>query len=100
MFEIAVYDNDPQLASDIANALANGYLSIQTPRLGSPAATLIDLAEPGTRPVGPNIYLNTFVGGLLGVVLGSVTALMVWLLLRRAGRKATRIPIPPSAPAA
>lgn len=98
--DIQVQDRDPQLASDIANALANGYHSLEALGPGLSPAMLVDLARPETRPVGPNIYLNSFIGGLLGVVLGSVTAVVVWLILRRAGRSATRIPTPPSAPAA
>lgn len=100
LVDIQVYDRDPQLASDIANALANGYHSLEALGPGLSPAMLVDLARPETRPVGPNIYLNSFIGGLLGVVLGSVTAVVVWLILRRAAKNATRIPTPPSAPAA
>lgn len=88
--EIQVYDPDRQLAADIANAVARSYLEM---RAESPGATairpvLLDAAEPGLRPVRPNLPLNLFLGILAGGGLGGVTAGLIWLALRRqAGRR-------------
>jgi capsular polysaccharide biosynthesis protein len=71
---IRVREYDRDLAADIANALATNY-------------EVIDAAMPGLKPVRPNIYLNTFFGGVIGTGLGLVTALIVWLLLRGAAKR-------------
>ena len=88
--EIQVYDQDRQLAADIANAVARSFLDLRAESAGAGAVRpmLLDAAEPGLRPVRPNLPLNLFLGTLAGGGLGCVTAGLIWLALRRRARAA------------
>lgn len=109
VFRISVHDEDRQLASDIANAMAEAYVSLPPSKFAStsppsapepglpasPSASIIHLAEPGLKPTRPNVPLNLFVGLAIGGSLGLLTSGAVWLALRR---RASRL-APPASPA-
>jgi len=85
MVEIRVYDRDREMAARLANAIAEAYLEYRAegaPNHGLRPA-VVDMAEPGLRPVRPNIPLNLFVGLLSAGVLGVISGTLIWFLLRR-----------------
>ena len=108
MLEVRVHDTDRQVAADIANAIAETYTSLRrapTPSLSAPpqpgdgpriGASIVDVAEPGLRPVRPNLPLNVFVGLLGGGFVGTTTAGLVWLVLRRRSRTFAPSPAAPA----
>lgn len=86
--EIRVYDRDRQLAADLANAVAESYLALPAggPGISSHRGSLIDLADPGLKPVRPNIPLNVFLGLAAGGVVGMGAAGVLWLILRKVSK--------------
>ncbi len=48
---------------------------------------IVDVAEPGLKPVKPNVPLNIFLGLGAGGILGGGTAIIVWVLLWRASKR-------------
>lgn len=88
MVEIRVYDQDRQLAAELANAIADRYIEVRlrAPLVDSTRPMLTDLAEPGRQAVSPNIPLNVFVGLMAGGGLGGATALGIWIVLWRRSR--------------
>jgi uncharacterized protein involved in exopolysaccharide biosynthesis len=75
MVELRVYHERPLEAAEIANAIAERYCRL-TPSGGQDwRAEVTDRAEPGLRPVRPNVGLNTALGMIIGLVGGGLTAL-------------------------
>ena len=70
---IGVEADDPQLAADLANAIARGLLPFATPASGPEGElTVIDSALPGDHPVGPGPLLLAglaVIGALLAAAL-------------------------------
>ena len=60
LIEIGVFDDNKDEAAVIANKIAAVYLSL------SPGATVIESAEPNSKPVRPNKPLNIVLGLLVG----------------------------------
>jgi len=98
ILELRVQDHDSLLAAEIANALATNYVATRhNPPLDVPGvneaisgpfvASVIQNAIPSRKPMHPNIFFNTFLGGVIGTGLGLVTSLIVWLILRRAAKR-------------
>ncbi|MCC6234505.1 MAG: hypothetical protein IT580_17815 [Verrucomicrobiales bacterium] len=77
ILEVRAWDADPQTAAAIANALAEEYVSQR--RAGRTAAVLIDRAEPGLRPMRPNVPLNVSTGFVLACGFGLGVASLTWL---------------------
>ncbi len=85
MFEIRVYDRNPGQAAEIANGVAEAYRETRgrlrdTDHL---EAVIVDSAEPGLRPIRPNVPLNVFVALLVGLPLGVFAGVAWWWHLRR-----------------
>ncbi len=81
LFEIRYYSTSAGEAADIANAIAKLYCH-QT------GAQLVDAAVESRKPVRPNPFFNLAVGltlgGLLGLLAGGITALLLRLKNREA----------------
>ena len=95
--EIRVYDRDRQLAADVANAIAGSYVDSQlgNPETSPQRAMLVDVADPGLKPIRPNLPLNVFLGLVVGGMLGLGTAGVLWWTLRKFSKKG-----PPTTPSA
>lgn len=91
MVEVRAFDSDPALAADIANTVTEVYLeytkrgkAAASPEGGQVmGAVVTDPAEPGLRPVRPNVPLNLFVGILVAGAFGLLIAGGAWFLLHR-----------------
>ncbi|MGE3311110.1 MAG: YveK family protein [Limisphaerales bacterium] len=99
VLEVRVSDRDREMAAEIANAVVATYLEIkaQSAPTAPQTASIIDLAEPGLKPVRPNIPLNLFLGLMAAGFVGLVASGTVWFLLRNASRR--RLDPPPISPA-
>ena len=83
LIEVAVRDNDPQTAADIAEGIADQFIrtvgEIETSRGDRSAPITVTVTRPAavpTVPVSPNPLLNLALGGVLGLLLGLVLALV------------------------
>ena len=77
LIQISVTDANPQLAGDLANAVAASLTqtveSIETPSGAATSPiklTMVRDATPPSMPVSPNIPLNMALGALAGLVIG------------------------------
>jgi capsular polysaccharide biosynthesis protein len=70
----------PILARDLANTISETACAYIAETKGTEVAKVADSADTPPRPASPNIRLNTVVGGLLGIVLVAITALLVAVL--------------------
>lgn len=81
LLEVRVFLGDPQLASEIANRIVEVRLRLSG--ANDPRLSVIDVAEPGLRPVRPNVPLNLTLGSLAAAALAGVTLVAAWLFLGR-----------------
>lgn len=84
MIEVRVYDRDPALAARIANGIVEVLRDVDsgTRDGGSSSLMIADAAEPGLRPIGPNVPLNLTVAALVGLLLGTLAMILSALLHR------------------
>ena len=73
LFEIRVYGHDPVWAAKTANRIAAAYARSNR---ATHRVEVIDAAEPGLRPVRPNLPLNLVIGLLLGMGLAGLAAFL------------------------
>ena len=83
LIEVAVRDQDPQVAADIAAGVAAQFIEtvddIETSRSDRAAPITVTVTRPAaapTAPVSPSPLLNLALGGVLGILLGLVLALV------------------------
>lgn len=76
VFGIAVIDTNPYVAADLANATANLFQQKIGEILEVKSVTILSSAAPELNPVSPNIPLNLILGAFLGMLIGSVTAII------------------------
>lgn len=85
MFEVLVYGQDREEAAQVANAIAESYASVAN-QLAIPdpgrRVSIVDLAEPGLRPIKPNVPLNVTVGLVGALGIGLVSGFITWLAIR------------------
>jgi capsular polysaccharide biosynthesis protein len=87
--QIVVTDNDPERAAEIANALADGFVSrneaenerivaqqtsMQNQYPGRVNMEKLETPSAPDQPSGPRVRVNTLAGGVLGAVAGVVLA--------------------------
>ncbi len=70
MFSIGFESSDPQLATDIANALAVSLIDKAAEIIEIDSVQVIDHAEVPINPIKPNKTLNLAIAGVLGIMLG------------------------------
>lgn len=76
VFGIAVIDEDPYVAADLANATSSLFEQKIGEILEVKSVTILSSAAPELNPVSPNIPLNIIMGAFLGVLIGSVSAII------------------------
>ncbi|PYI82868.1 MAG: hypothetical protein DME26_16280 [Verrucomicrobia bacterium] len=81
LIEIRVLSKDQVAAAQIANAIADVYRRQTSAAKNSAAVELVDAAEPGIRPVRPNVPLSLSLGWIGSVVVATLVALLLrgWL---------------------
>lgn len=104
LIEIGFYDEQPNEAAEIANAIATAYANFRKGQVRAyeeakrggadsvgvdrPArlvdVQIVDRAEPPLKPIRPNPQLNLLVGVVAGLGLGLVVGLLtaIWLAAR------------------
>jgi capsular polysaccharide biosynthesis protein len=82
MIEVRVYDRDPALAAKIANGIVEVLREVDSrKRPGVPSSLMLaDAAEPGLRPILPNVPLNLVMAALVGLLLGALAMVLIVLL--------------------
>lgn len=80
VLEVKVTADDPYLAADIANTIAEVLPDKIATIIKGSSMEIVDLAVPNTQKVSPNITRNTEIGLLLGAVL-TIIVLVIFALL-------------------
>jgi uncharacterized protein involved in exopolysaccharide biosynthesis len=93
--EIRCYSDDKYEAASIANAVADAYRGLPLPAEKVVRPEIIERAVPNPKPVRPNKPFNIALGGIIGLLAGSVAGLIVLRLVSwHARKKVTPSPIP------
>lgn len=77
---IAVENEDPELARDIADALRQTASNEIMDIMGIEAVNTIEEANLPTSPSSPSVMKNTAIGGLLGIVLAAGIIILLFIL--------------------
>lgn len=77
---IAVENEDPELARDIADALRQTASNEIVDIMGIEAVNTIEEANLPTSPSSPSVMRNTVIGGLLGIALSAGIIIIIFLL--------------------
>ena len=77
---IAVENEDPELARDIADALRQTASNEIVDIMGIEAVNTIEEANLPTSPSSPSVMKNTALGGILGLVLSAGIIIVIFLL--------------------
>lgn len=76
VFGITVADENPYVAADLANSIANTFQDKIGGILEVESVTILSTAVADTKPVSPNTFLNLFLGFFAGLVIGIVLAFL------------------------
>lgn len=79
MFKVAVTSTDPQLAADIANAIAKVAPEKISAIIEGSNAKIIDYAKVPSNPTGPDYTKNTITGFVCGLALSLLLVAVVHL---------------------
>ncbi len=79
LVEIRSYFQDAALGAEVANRVAEEYRRRRATTSPDHPVRIVDLAEPGLRPVAPNVPLNLAIGLLPAVGLGLLLTLALGL---------------------
>lgn len=78
LLEISAEADDPEVASDLANVVAETFISSNEEAGNSPGVVrIVERAQAPSEPVSPNRPLNAALGGLLGLIAVSALVLLV-----------------------
>jgi capsular polysaccharide biosynthesis protein len=84
VLDIAVTDESPARAADIANAVADQFSTVvgalpqvRTRSAGAVDTTVIQVALPPPDPSSPRVARNVAIGLVLGLVLAAIVCLVV-----------------------
>jgi len=80
IISISVNDNDPVMASEIANETATVFMETIKEIMRVENVRVIDVAQPPTSSVSPRPMLNIAIAAILGVMLGIFIAFLVEFL--------------------
>lgn len=69
IIKITVTNTDPQLASDIANNLADNLSARVAEVIDTDKPSSVENAVPATKPSSPSKSKNTILGGILGLLI-------------------------------
>lgn len=97
LIQIRVFDDKPNDAAEIANAIANAYANYAETNASGPQVQIIDYAYPEDVPVRPNTTLDIFLGAVAGIFSGSVAGagFALFLFLKTRQRANVSMPDPP-----
>lgn len=96
MLEIRAYFRDAQLGAEVANAVAESFRDLHPVAVagGTSPVAIADAAEPGLRPIHPNVPLNLVTGLLVAGAAGAVVFALVWAVGNVRRRAANPPPVP------
>lgn len=77
ILEVKVHNKDPELAMNIANTIVEEFMLEIIRITKTDNVAVVDYASLPSRPVSPNIIMNTVISGMLGEMLAM---LIVFLL--------------------
>lgn len=79
LLEVSASTDDPQLASDIANAVADAFIASNEAELSARPGTvsIVEAALAPLAPVAPRKPLNAVVGALLGLLIAAGVIVLV-----------------------
>lgn len=80
IISISVTDTSPQMAQTIANTLVNIFKNEVSEIMKIDNVQVIDYAELPVGPVRPNVLTNTAAGGLAGLVVSLIIAVVRFML--------------------
>ena len=80
ILKISATNPDPELAADIANAVAEATRAQIADVMGTDEPNTVEEAIVPQAPSSPNVMKNTVLGGLLGAVLAVAVLIMLHLL--------------------
>ncbi|MGP6146547.1 YveK family protein [Jeotgalibaca sp. A122] len=83
VFGVTVSDENPYMASDLANAVAETFQEKIGDILEVESVTILSQATPNTKPVSPNVILNLIIGLSTGLMVGISLALVSELMDKR-----------------
>ncbi len=78
IIKITVKNQDPQLACDIANSLAENLAARVAEVTGTEKPSSVEEAVPAVRPVSPSKKRNTMLGGIVGMLLAIAVILFMY----------------------
>lgn len=76
VFGVKVTDENPYVASELANAIADTFQKKIGEILEVESVTILSEATPNINPVSPNIGINLAIGLILGLMIGVVISLL------------------------
>jgi capsular polysaccharide biosynthesis protein len=76
IIKITVKNTDPQLACDIANALADNLSARVAEVIDTDKPSSVEMAVPAIRPTSPSKSKNTMFGGIVGM-LAAISVILV-----------------------
>ena len=74
VFTVTVKTNNPALAADAANTIANVFKDKVIKIMNVNNVTILSKAVENPRPVSPKVLVDTVLGALCGIILGIVLA--------------------------
>jgi Mrp family chromosome partitioning ATPase len=80
IIQIQVDDRSPRRAADLANAVANSFLTVQRSVLHTNNVRVFEAAVPPTKPDHPVPRLYAEIGGLAGLLLAAALVLLLEFL--------------------
>ena len=83
LFEVRVFSGDGHAAAAIANRLVESYRRVAEALALHPSVAVIDPAEPGLRPVHPNLPFNLALGIGISLVLAALVAVLFGMPARK-----------------
>lgn len=80
VFTVSVTNPDPQLAMDIANAIATAAPTEISNIVEGSSTKIVDWATLPKQPSSPNVFRNTALGGVIGVLIAMLIVVIQVLL--------------------
>ena len=82
LLEVRVFSANASAAAEIANKIVEVYRR-QNEIAKGPKIDVVDAAEPGLRPVRPNVALGLVLGCALSVIIAAMAALLIRCIISR-----------------
>ena len=80
LLQISATNPDPELAADIANAMAEAVKEQISDVMNTDKPNTVEKAIVPSAPSSPNVRKNTLMGGLLGAVASAALFILLYLL--------------------